>query len=139
MITKVSEAFARTAIASTVALIAIWYVLLAEPVDYLNAEVSTPVVAPGDRVVIIYTRDKKRSCKTEISQFIVNEATGEAVWRVIVPGGYGLHGLASVRMSIPTAADWPVGAYVYRPTVRYECGPFTIDGTIPPARFELRK
>jgi len=113
--------------------------VLDPPHIFESVEVLTPTVAAGQSVSLLYVRHKKKNCTATIHQFVVQESTGEAVLRQVIPGGYGPFGVAPVRVRLATLPDWEPGAYVYQPTMRQECGWLDFTVTIPPARFEIVK
>lgn len=133
------EPIIRALIVISVLGFAIQVFILDTPYVYISVEVVTPQVVAGQPVSIIYVREKKRSCSATIHQFIVRESTGEAIWRQVVPGGYGVNGTASVRVRLPTLPEWEPGGYIYQPTMQQECGWVDFTIPIPPARFEIVK
>lgn len=134
---KFIENLSRFMIAGAIVSAALYFIVYREPVVYHGVTVLTPEVTAGERVKLAYHRTKNRQCITEITQFVVHEATGEAYLRLKIPGGYGALGEKIVPVSVPTQPDWPPGGYIYQPTVLYDCGLFEVTGMIPVARFNI--
>lgn len=138
MIRKIADATAKLVVAGTILGVALHFFVLSEPVTYVSVNVVTPEITAGDKVVLHYLWDKHKSCKTNFYQFIVNEATGEAIWQNEMLGGYGPFGVAIVPITLQTEKNWPPGSYIYKPIVHYDCIWFTISGNVPPAKFVIR-
>lgn len=109
---------------------------LREPWVYFGVTVETPKVRAGQSVRIVYDLERRRICRTRITQFWIDLATGEAVHRGLVPGGYGAVGRHKTLVVL-TPPPLPPGRYAYRPLMESDCELAEFTTPVPDAAFDV--
>lgn len=111
---------------------------LTEPFEFLASEAEPKIVPPGEALIVHYRFIRKRYCQTDLNLFIVTREHEDVVWRLRVPGGASLLGLADIRNTF-MIGDLPENSYILRTIAFSSCADGMHGQAFPEVPFTIRK
>ncbi len=104
---------------------------------YLNAEMMTPVVKPGEPIRARHTFIRTTFCQTDVEFYILDDKTREVVFRLRVPGNASGPG-RSDRINTLHIPTLPESEYELQVYAFANCPAVPKSSIAPPIHFAVR-